>query len=120
MAEALTADLQPVDRVLTRWGNYERNNPTPIHPLEKIRLLHDGAVFSGPVPEQEWIVLVDGVVTKAPQLIGALLRVWYCRNDPVAVKANRLGISRAQIYIEWRSALRYVQGALGEKLHQIP
>jgi hypothetical protein len=119
MTATLAPDLQPIDRVLTRWGKHERRPSMPIHPLEKIRMLHDGAVFSGPVPEPDWILLIDSAVTKAPNEVRVLIVRWYCFADPVTVKAQRLGLSRASLYTHWHGALRYMQGSLGEKINDI-
>ncbi len=119
-ASGLSGDLERVDRLLDRWGSYDRHGePKPLHPLEAIRMLHDGAVLGGGSgQEPEWIEVVDSIVIAAPRDVNALLKVWYATGTPVSVKAQRLGISRAAIYVHWKGALRYVQGALGPRLYE--
>lgn len=120
MAAQLNPELAAVDRVLIKWGRYERDNTRQMHPLERIRMMHDGAVFSGAAPEPQWVEIVDTVVRKAPSHVSSVIVIWYTQPDPVTVKASRLGMGRSTLYNYWNNALRYVQGALGEKISEIP
>lgn len=84
-----------------------------MHPLEAIRLMHDGAVLGGGssvFPED--LALVDRVIAEAYIDTRAFLDIWYRDSSSVQQKADRLGISRTDIYKVWKQHLGYLAGAL--------
>lgn len=84
-----------------------------LHPLEAIRLMHDGAVLGGgssAFPED--LALVDRVIADAYIDTRAFLDIWYRDSSSVQQKADRLGISRTDIYKVWKQHLGYLAGAL--------
>jgi hypothetical protein len=109
--------LVPTDNLLKRWAAEERLTGS-LHPLEAIRLLHDGAVLGGGdtrVPPE--IQILDQLVRemeKHPDSreTAAFVKVWYGDRAPVYLKAQRLGISRTTIYTELKGHLQYVRGRL--------
>lgn len=114
-APRLDDKLIETDALLRKWADMERER-SPLHPLEKIRLLRDGAVLGGgdaPVPEE--IMILDEILSSSPKETRAFVIVWYCDRSPVIIKANRLGISRAQIYIDLKENLQYIRGRLHER-----
>ena len=84
-----------------------------LHPLEAIRLMHDGAVLGGgsaPLPAD--LALLDKVIAEAFPDTRALIDIWYRDTSSVQEKADRLGISRTDIYKVWKQHLGYIAGAL--------
>jgi hypothetical protein len=111
----LEAELKPVDAVAVRYYDSQREFG-PMHPLERLRLLKDGAVFGGPseiYPDD--LAAFDSAHAHAPTATKLLMDVWYKSGDPSYLKAARLGISRAALYVRWKSALWYFKGALEKK-----
>lgn len=111
----LPEDLEPLDRMLDRWGS---GSYVPmrggLHPLERMRLEKEGALFSatGPIPTPDEYLKLDDIVRSSPEWCNALIVVWYRSDAPVIVKARRIGVSRTTIYERWKQALRWVQGAM--------
>ena len=117
MSVVLPDELIPTDGLLRRWGRaLVENERGGMHPLERIRLMHDGAVLSGVREDGQWFDIVDVEVSRAPETVRRVIKAWYGNRGSSAVKASRLGMSRAQLYVEWRGALRYMQGVLRDKL----
>jgi hypothetical protein len=104
--------LEAVDRLAIRWASGER--PTQaLHPLEAIRLLHDGATLGGgPIPTPDDIMKFDECFMASPQRHRALITVWYRSSGSAKQKAAKLGVSRASLYIEWGHTLSYFRGWL--------
>lgn len=116
MGGKLPDDLELVDALMSRWARGMHEGPGGgRHPLEVIRLMHDGAVLGGG-DEGAWYEIVDSEVTKSPVDVKQIVVAWYCRRGPPEVKARKFGISRTAFYDRWRGALRYMQGALKSKL----
>lgn len=111
MAFKLPDDLQPTNSLAERWARADREK-RPLHPLEAMRLMHDGAVLGGSEQWGEDIELFDRVVCEAPRFEKAFIGTWYCRPSPVQLKADHLGISRTTIYVRWREVLQYCRGQL--------
>lgn len=108
----LDDQLQGVNSLAIRWARGERTS-VPLHPLEAIRLLHDGAVLGGgPIPTPDDIMAFDRCFNEGSPRDRAIIRVWYQSGGSAAQKASRLGISRAAIYTEWKSTLSYFRGWL--------
>jgi hypothetical protein len=114
MSATLDPDLQPVDQLLDAWARDARQGQGGgMHPLERLRLLHDGVVLGGEqLSNDEILILVDRVYLDSPPRTKALLDVWYKSSSPAQVKAHRLGISRAALYTHWRATLWFFRGAL--------
>jgi hypothetical protein len=124
---ALDRELISTDALIRRWFRLEwRSSPATLHPLEKIRLLHDGAVFGGGVPGKEPADLaacseiMDDLKRKHRRAEdGASLWdfavLWYDDAAPIDEKARRQEISRATLYRRWRSLLIYFRERLRVK-----
>jgi hypothetical protein len=111
-APALDARLIGVDRLATRWAKDEQGT-RKLHPLEAIRLLHDGAVLGGgPIPTPADIIKFDDCHRQSPPHDRAVIHIWYRTHAVAQVKADRLGVSRASLYIEWKNSLAYYRGWL--------
>ena len=111
-APSLDPALESIDRLATRWAAGERQNGS-LHPLEAIRLLHDGAVLGGgAIPTPEDIMKFDECYMRSPKREQAVVSVWYKSGGSAEQKAKRLGISRATLYVEWKRTLSYFRGWL--------
>lgn len=111
-APALDSELEPVDRLAGRWASGDR--PTgSLHPLEAIRLLHDGAVLGGGhIPTPDDVLKFDECYMQSSVRDRSLITVWYTTGGSSEQKAKRLGISRATLYVEWKRTLSYFRGWL--------
>lgn len=111
----LEDDLIPVDAVGRRWNAWGRER-YPLHPLEAIELLHDGAVLGGgpqdmPDDVRAWDELLADEAVPVKQR--TLLRVWYSNlGTPTAVIAQRVNISRSVLYERWKQSLWFMKAAL--------
>lgn len=114
MTAQLDPELVPTDNLLDAWARDGRQGQGGgMHPLEIMRLLHEGAVLGADkLSTDEILILVDKTYLASPARTKALIDVWYKSPAPVTVKAKRLGISRAALYVQWRAVLWYVRGAL--------
>lgn len=111
-ATALDPRLEPTDRLAIRWAAGERPGGA-LHPLEAIRLLHDGAVLGGGViPTPHDIMKFDQCFVESGPQDRAIISTWYKSGGSAEQKARRLGISRATFYTEWGRALSYFRGWL--------
>jgi hypothetical protein len=111
-APKLEPRLEPVNRLAMRWASGERPRGS-LHPLEAIRLLHDGAVLGGgQIPTPEDIMKFDECFMGSCSQDKAVISVWYKSGGTAEQKAKRLGISRAGLYIEWGRTLSYFRGWL--------
>jgi hypothetical protein len=108
----LDPQLEPVDALAIRWARGERPRQA-LHPLEAIRLLHDGATLGGgPIPTPEDIMKFDECFVQASAQDKAIIHVWYRVGGSVQQRADRLRISRGTLYIEWGRTLSYFRGWL--------
>jgi hypothetical protein len=114
MPAQLEADLAPTDQLLDAWARDGREGQGGgMHPLEVMRLIHEGAVLGADkLSTDEILILVDKTYLASPARTKALIDVWYKSPLPVTVKAKRLGISRAAMYTQWKAMLWYFRGAL--------
>jgi hypothetical protein len=92
-----------------------------MHPLERMRLPMEGYDLAPEHIENGTImVMVDKTVLAAPASTKRLLHLWYREYRlPSDVRASRLGISRATLYIEWKASLHCMRGALRTKGLQV-
>lgn len=113
-APKLDASLIGTDNLLKRWAAGERlGGGRGLHPLEAIRLLHDGAVLGGSdAPTAEEIMILDEIISTGPKDTKALLELWYRDSSPVNLKAQRLRISRTVLYTRYKEHLQYIRGRL--------
>jgi hypothetical protein len=114
----LAEHLLKTDELLDRWGRdgWDSGPGRPsMHPLEVMRLLHDGETLGGVVASDEVMIVIDQAVCRAPARYKAMAHVWYRTNGTAEVKAKRLAISRASLYMEWRAALEYFRGEFRTK-----
>lgn len=120
MSISLPDDLIPVNSLLERWGRGTRVvEGGGMHPLERMRLLHDGATLGGGGGDDEWLYIIDAEVSHAPGDVRSLIVVWYTLRVPLGVKMQRLGYQKTTIYVKRNEALRYMQGALRGKLSRM-
>jgi len=111
----LDVELRGVNDLAERYYRGQRGGG-PLHPLEAMRLMHDGAVLGGAslvMPDDE--LAFDRVRATAPVREKATLDVWYTAGGSAAQKAKRLSVSRATLYLHWKAALAYFRGRLHEK-----
>lgn len=109
----LDPQLETVNRLAVRWASGERSVGATLHPLEAIRLLHDGAILGGgPIPTPDDIMKFDECFMQSSGQDKAVINVWYCTGGSAEQKAARLGIGRASLYIEWGRTLSYFRGWL--------
>lgn len=112
-APAIDEELEGIDQLAQRWSCGERE-PQAMHPLEAIRLLHDGAVLggSGPIPTPDDLLKFDECFLQSSQREKSVINIWYTTSGSADQKAKRLGISRASLYVEWKRTLSYFRGWL--------
>lgn len=104
--------LESVDRLAGRWALGEREHRS-LHPLEAIRLLHDGAVLGGgPIPTPDDVLLFERCLHECASRERLVIQLWYCTYATAEHKAKQIGVSRATLYVEWKNALSYVRGWL--------
>lgn len=116
-APAMDVVLIPTHRLCEQWAvNESDSDRSPMHPLEKMRLLHDGAVLGGgDAPEPVEVKILSQIISKAPTEVHAFVHMWFRDHAPVYVKADRLGISRTTIYADLKGHLQYLRGRLHER-----
>jgi hypothetical protein len=111
-APSLDPELEDVDKLAGRWACGERDRGS-MHPLEAIRLLHDGAILGGGhIPTPEDVLKFDECYVQSSTKDRSLISVWYQTGGSSEQKAKRLGISRATLYVEWKRTLSYFRGWL--------
>jgi hypothetical protein len=111
----LDSELQNVNSLAERYYRNVRE-VAKLHPLELMRLLHDGAVLGGLIGEMpDDQVAFDQVRATAPRRERGTMDDWYQMGGSAAQKAKRRGVSRATLYLHWKSALGYFRGRLYEK-----
>jgi hypothetical protein len=109
----LDPDLIPTDRLLKTWAAGEgKGARSPMHPLERIRLLHDGAVLGGAAPLPKEVEICDLVVRTSPDRERLFIVTWYRDGSPVYLKAARLGMHRSTMYTELGKTLSFIRGRL--------
>lgn len=108
--------------LLQRWGGSRgsREGNGGMHPLERIRLLRDGAIFCAPAPEPKEYEIIDQILATSPDDTCAFIIFWFTeRGRTVNQKANVMNISRAQAYIELKMHLSYMRGRLNARGVQV-
>lgn len=108
----LAQALHHVNALLERFYRCMRRSGQRLHPLETIRLMHDGAVMGGYDALPDDLVVLDRVISEAYIDTQLFLDAWYGNEDPVYLKAERLSLSRSAIYELWKQHLGYIAGAL--------
>jgi hypothetical protein len=112
-APSLDPELEDVDKLAGRWASGDRSSGATLHPLEAIRLLHDGAVLGGgQIPTPEDVLKFDECYMQSSSKDRSLIAVWYQTGGSSEQKARRLGISRSTLYVEWKRTLSYFRGWL--------
>lgn len=111
----LDVELQGIDQLAARYYRGQFSGGS-LHPLEAMRLMHDGAVLgSSPSGMADDELAFDQVRATAPRRERLTLDCWYTTGGSAAQKAKRLSVSRATLYLHWRAALGYFRGRLHEK-----
>jgi hypothetical protein len=114
MTSNLDPELVATDQLLDAWArDARRGTGGGMHPLERLRLIHDGVILGPPeMSNDDILMIVDRAYLECPEKTRALISIWYKSNAPAQVKAHRLGISRAALYSHWRAALWFLRGLL--------
>jgi hypothetical protein len=115
----LEPELQPTHRYFLRWA--AGSGTGLANPDARERETH-----FDPLPEREAII-VDQMVLRAPGRMPKLMKRWYRSDMDSRAIAEAFGVSRTQIYVEWRSALWYFRGrfegvgfdVMGTSLHGV-
>jgi hypothetical protein len=111
----LDTELRGIDSLAERYYRTQRSGGS-IHPLEAMRLMHDGAVLGGATSSMADDELAfDKVRATAPLRERMTMDCWYTSGGSAAQKAKRLSVSRATLYLRWKAALGYFRGRLQEK-----
>lgn len=121
-APSIPPGLFETDQLLRRWGSESRRyvNSGGMHPLERIRLLRDGAVFSQAAPAPQEYEIIDQILASSPDDTRTFIVLWYASSDrTVMQKAHVMNISRAQAYIELKMHLSYMRGRLNARGVQV-
>lgn len=106
----LDMELMPTDRVMQRWS-VSIGSGLP-------RDEWDDDPRSRPPPlDDVTATVVDQIVLRAPTRTKGLIKDWYKTPAASTVIANRMGISRSGLYLEWRAALTYVKFRALESKH---
>lgn len=119
----LDDDLIQVDALGKRWAGWGNDKGSPLHPLEAMRLLHDGAVLGGgptgmPSDVKAWDICLEEAKADKAEEKAALLRIWYSRQGvSTQALADKLRVSRRSLYENWKQGLWYMKGAL--KVHGV-
>ena len=113
MTVLLAEELRATDKMCDRWAKERRDIEASIKcTLHNMALRKEGVVLEGPFEMSDASCYIDRIYLTSPAREKSLLVVWYTDSAPVVIKARKLGISRAQIYIEWKQLLAYVRGRL--------
>jgi hypothetical protein len=109
-------ELAGTDGLADRWSKF-RDEAKGLHPLEAIRLMHDGAVLGGYSGMPDDVAAFDEIYShpETPKVTRAFILMWYTDPAPVYVKANRLGVSRSTLYADLKGHLQYMRGRLHAK-----
>lgn len=110
-------ELIPTNSWLQKWASGGMSiGGSTLHPLERMRLMKDGAVFgNGTAPTPVEIQYVQEIVSSSPGRTKEFICMWYLDSAPVQIKADRLGIARSTIYADWGKHVSYVRGGLRAK-----
>jgi hypothetical protein len=89
----------------------------PLHALERLRLLQEGAVFGaaadGSLPKDQ-AALLD-CMTEAGDFERAFVKILYWQRGAVWLKARKLGLNKTRFYEERARVLFEFRGALRSK-----
>jgi hypothetical protein len=112
--------LKGVDRLCDRWKDeafdWPPSGATPIYRGMKQR--EGAALPGGPALMSDEVSMLDTVLARSPRE-HLFVVVWYVQGGSIAQKGARLGISRAQMYIEHKAVLGYLRGHLHARGLQI-
>lgn len=108
----LEPSLVPVDRLAASWARGDREGGR-LHPLEAMRLMHDGAILGGaPPPPADDLIAFDQCYLQSTVMDRVLIDVWYKTGWSSDVRAKKLGISRTKLYARWKEVLNFYRGWL--------
>lgn len=107
----LDEELMPTDRLMTRWavsiGFGLPSEEWDERPIARPPKLDDATA-----------IVVDQAIMRGIPRYRNLVRTWYKTPTPSTSIAERLGVSRAGLYLEWRSSLFYYRGEFRATGHQ--
>jgi hypothetical protein len=121
----LTDEQSEIDQIALRWAR-ETRNPTGAldygpSTIAILIAMKDGAVLGGKAaPMADDVLRFDQVL--ASKAIKPRTRitivVWYCgpMDEPVYLKAQKLGVARTYVYEKWREALDEVYTAMNAEI----
>lgn len=105
--------LKPVDELCEMWKeqafDWPPSGATPIY--RGMKQAEGAALPSGPTQMSDAVQTLDRVLAAAPRE-RLFVIVWYTQGGSIAQKGHRIGISRAQMYIEHKAILGYLRGHL--------
>lgn len=116
MANSLQVDpeVAKYDSMLDRWACYARASEVSGYGPNVIgaEMARRASVPLRGLDEfmPDDLVTLDRIIAQAPRMTAAVIKIWYLSDAFSAVKAKRLGISRAALYSHWRAALWYIRG----------
>lgn len=93
----LDIELMPTDHVLQRWAacigdgmsdKWDDSRKSRVSPLD-----------------DSTAIVVDQIILKSPHRYRSLARQWYCGAGSSTAIAEKLGVSRSGLYLEWRCSL---------------
>lgn len=106
--------LKPVDTLCELWKeqafDWPPSGATPIYRAMKEAEV-GASLPSGPPQISDNVQTLDRVLASSPRE-RLFVIVWYVHGGSIRQKAGRLGISRAQMYIEHKTVLGYLRGHL--------
>lgn len=109
----LDPDLIKTDALLDIWARDGRvGDGGGIHPLEVMRLLHEGQILGETLSNDEVMIIMDQNFMRSPPRVKSFFTVWYKQGGSSDQKAKRLGMSRASLYIELKLNLAFFRGGL--------
>jgi len=115
-AGKLAPELVGIHCLAKRWAKDVEFNIKSRHALERIQLMHDGAVLGGyheNFPPDQWAF--QEVFQTADFKTQAIINLYYRDDAPVRVKAERLQVPRTKFYEAWKMALAYMRGGVSAK-----
>lgn len=101
-------ELRPVDRLCEQWAE-QTAQPRALQANGIARAM---GMPSGGFVMTEDVLLLDGIIARAPRGTKERLDVWYRSDATAAMKASRLGVSRSKLYEDIKGTLRILYGLL--------
>lgn len=111
----LDPTLEGVNALCERWAEetWEYYSTGAVNPIYRLIREAEGAPLpSGLQGISNDTLALDQILATCEDRYRLLVVRWYRYDDSVDQKARKLGLSRAQLYQEWRRVLEYLRGRL--------